>query len=154
MQYVCKHKTVLGDLYLSEENGFLTGLYLNRELKGEHKQTPLMQEAIKQVDGYLNGKRKSFDLKINPKGTDFQKKIWQQLCQIPYGTAISYKKLAERADSPRGFRAAGGACNKNPILLVIPCHRVIGANGQLVGFGAGLDTKERLLALEQKGLLP
>lgn len=151
MKYVYRHKTVLGYIFIEEEASAITGVYLEKELSGTNKKTPLIEKTIQQLDEYLSGSRKTFTIEINLQGTNFQKKIWQELVKIPYGTAISYKELAQRVGNPKGFRAAGGACNKNPILLIIPCHRVIGADGKLVGFGAGLSVKERLLSLERNG---
>ncbi|MEE4364495.1 MAG: methylated-DNA--[protein]-cysteine S-methyltransferase, partial [Desulfotignum sp.] len=95
------------------------------------------------------GKLTRFSLDTAPDGTDFQRRVWQALTQIPYGTTISYGELARRIGNPKASRAVGMANAKNPIPIVIPCHRVIGKNGRLVGFGGGLDIKEKLLALEQ-----
>ncbi|MCF6462525.1 methylated-DNA--[protein]-cysteine S-methyltransferase [Clostridium sp. Cult1] len=101
-----------------------------------------------QIIEYLEGKLKKFSLPLDLRGTDFQKKVWIELLKIPYGETISYKEMAINIGTPKGYRAVGGALNKNPVLIVVPCHRVIGSNGNLVGFGGGLKLKERLLALE------
>ncbi len=114
-------------------------------------ETGLIKEAAAQLTEYLEGRRKKFDLPLNPKGTEFQKKVWKALCDIPYGETRSYKQVAEAVGNPKGPRAVGMANNRNPIIIFIPCHRVIGANGSLVGYGGGLDVKEKLLSLE-KGL--
>ena len=106
-------------------------------------ETPLIHEARKQLDEYFDGKRQAFDLPLNPQGTDFQKKVWDALLKIPYGQTVSYKDI-----DPNAPRAVGMACNKNPIAIVIPCHRVIGSNGSLTGYAGGLDFKKRLLDLE------
>ena len=98
---------------------------------------------------YFAGRRKSFNLRLAPEGTPFQLQVWEQLQAIPYGRTISYGELACRIGNPSASRAVGLANGSNPIAIVIPCHRVIGANGKLTGFGGGLDVKEKLLALER-----
>lgn len=110
----------------------------------------LSDRAISQVREYLDGKRKFFDLPIQLKGTDFQLKVWETLCKIPYGETRSYKQIAENIGNPKAVRAVGMANNKNPIALIVPCHRVIGSNGKLVGYAGGLEIKEILLELERK----
>ncbi len=112
------------------------------------EETPLIRRAAEQLREYLAGERREFDLPLAPQGTEFQKKAWAELCRIPYGETRSYKQIAEAVGCPKGFRAVGMANNRNPIIIVIPCHRVIGANGGLVGYGGGLDVKEQLLKLE------
>ena len=98
---------------------------------------------------YLKGERKEFDLPLNPKGTDFQKRVWRALCDIPYGEMRSYKQIAKAVGNSKAVRAVGMANNRNPITIVVPCHRVIGADGKLVGYGGGLEMKEFLLRLEK-----
>jgi methylated-DNA-[protein]-cysteine S-methyltransferase len=107
-----------------------------------------LADTVKQLREYFDGQRTEFDLPLAPKGTEFQHKVWRQLQAIPYGQKISYRELAHRVDNPKGFRAVGSANGKNPIAIIIPCHRVIAADGTLGGFGGGLPTKEKLLALE------
>lgn len=109
----------------------------------------LFTEAIRQLNEYFAGKRKDFSLPLQPKGTNFQQKVWQKLQRIPYGTTTNYGEIAKRIDNPKGSRAVGLANGKNPIPIIIPCHRVIGKNGKLTGFGGGLDVKRQLLDLEQ-----
>ncbi len=99
---------------------------------------------------YLEGKRKAFTFEIEPKGTEFQKKAWAALRDIPYGETRTYKEIAKAVGNEKACRAVGLANNRNPIVLAIPCHRVIGSNGKLVGFGGGLDVKEKLLNLEKE----
>ncbi|MCL1630748.1 methylated-DNA--[protein]-cysteine S-methyltransferase [Sporolactobacillus sp. CPB3-1] len=106
-------------------------------------------EAMRQLSGYFAGTRKSFTLKLLMKGTDFQRKVWQALAEIPFGETRSYKEIAHRINNPKGARAIGMANNRNPVPIVIPCHRVIGASGALIGYGGGLATKRFLLNLEQ-----
>jgi len=111
------------------------------------------QEVIHQLQEYFSGKRKTFDLTLIPEGTAFQKAVWQELQNIPYGETISYKTLAERIGNPRAVRAVGAANGANPIPIIIPCHRVIGNDGRLTGFGGGLPLKKRLLELESRQLV-
>lgn len=111
-----------------------------------------VQEAVRQLREYFAGARTDFDLPLAPQGTDFQRNVWRRLQEIPYGETISYGELARRVGNPKASRAVGAANGSNPIPIVIPCHRVIGANGKLTGFGGGLPTKEALLALEARQL--
>jgi methylated-DNA-[protein]-cysteine S-methyltransferase len=107
-------------------------------------------EAIRQLRDYFAGKRTGFDLPLAPKGTEFQRAVWRQLQEIPYGETISYGELARRVGNPKASRAVGSANGANPLPIVIPCHRVIAGDGSIGGFGGGLPTKEILLALEQR----
>ncbi len=109
---------------------------------------PLLLEAVKQLEEYFSGARRQFDLPLAPEGTKFQKAVWNTLLQIPYGQVSTYGKIAAQVGSPRAARAVGGACHNNPIAILIPCHRAIGANGSLTGFGGGLPLKHWLLELE------
>ena len=99
--------------------------------------------------GYFSKKRKSFDIPIKLEGTEFQKRVWDALIQIPYGKTCTYKDIAEKIGNPKACRAVGGANNKNPIMIIVPCHRVIGKNGDLVGYAGGIEVKQKLLDLEQ-----
>jgi methylated-DNA-[protein]-cysteine S-methyltransferase len=109
---------------------------------------PLLVEAARQLQAYFRGELREFQLPLDFEGTDFQKRVWRQLRSIPYGQTRSYSQIAEVIGSPRAVRAVGAANGSNPIPIVIPCHRVIGSNGKLVGFGGGLPLKKRLLELE------
>lgn len=113
-------------------------------------ETELIKNAGEQLLDYLGGSRTTFDLPLNPNGTEFQKKVWNALCDIPYGETRSYKQVAEAIGNNKASRAVGMANNKNPIMIIIPCHRVVGSNGSLVGYAGGLDVKEKLLFLENK----
>ena len=104
--------------------------------------------TAKQLEEYLTGKRREFDVPLDPRGTDFQRTVWDKLTSIPYGETISYKQVAELIDKPKACRAVGMANNKNPIWIIIPCHRVIGSDGSPVGYGGGLELKRKLLYLE------
>ena len=117
---------------------------------GKSAPSALADRAFKEIWEYLNGKRKAFDFPIATKGTDFQKKVWSALREIPYGKTKTYGEIAADIGSPKAARAVGNACNKNPLLLAVPCHRVLGANGSLTGFAAGIEIKKHLLLLEKK----
>ena len=114
-------------------------------------QAPL-RETIRQLKAYFSGKLEAFDLPLAPDGTAFQQSVWKELCEIPYGETISYGELARRIGNPAACRAVGLANGTNPIPIIIPCHRVIGSNGKLTGYGGGLPIKEKLLALEARQL--
>jgi len=119
----------------------------------EWKESPAaLREPVRQLCAYFAGELESFDLPLAPEGTPFQQKVWDELCKIPYGQTISYGELARRIGSPNACRAVGLANGSNPIPIVIPCHRVIGSNGKLTGYGGGLPIKEKLLALERRQL--
>ena len=105
-------------------------------------------KAIKELAEYFEGKRKTFDFPLNVEGTSFRKRVWNELCNIPYGDVVSYKYIADKINC-KAARPVGGANNKNPIVIVIPCHRVVGADGSLTGYGGGLWRKEILLELER-----
>lgn len=107
------------------------------------------EDPIHQIEEYLSGNRKAFHIKVNVKGTDFQKRVWDELCKIPYGNTCSYKQIAMNIGNEKASRAVGMANSKNPIPLIIPCHRVIGANGKLTGFAHGLGIKEKLINYEK-----
>jgi methylated-DNA-[protein]-cysteine S-methyltransferase len=111
-----------------------------------------LSETIRQLQAYFAGELESFDLQLAPEGTPFQLGVWRRLCDIPYGETISYGELAGRIGNPKASRAVGLANGSNPIPIVIPCHRVIGSNGKLTGYGGGLPIKEKLLALERRQL--
>lgn len=112
------------------------------------KDTYPFDEANKQLMEYFSGNLTVFSLSLGPEGTPFQKRVWEELQQVPYGATISYGELARKSGHPGAARAVGGAMHANPLPIVIPCHRVIGSNGSLTGFGGGLDIKKRLLTLE------
>ncbi|MFY2561706.1 methylated-DNA--[protein]-cysteine S-methyltransferase [Corallococcus terminator] len=117
--------------------------------EGDHA---VLRDTQKQLDEYFAGKRRGFELPLAPQGTQFQRQVWLELANIPFGGTISYAELALRLDRPTATRAVGAANGRNPIPIVLPCHRVIGTNGSLTGFGGGLPTKQFLLRLE--GAMP
>ncbi|MFH7804504.1 MULTISPECIES: methylated-DNA--[protein]-cysteine S-methyltransferase [unclassified Acinetobacter] len=110
---------------------------------------PILLETQKQLTEYFAGKRQQFDLPLDFEGTEFQKKVWQALLTIPFGETRSYRDIAEQIGNVKAVRAVGAANGKNPISIIAPCHRVVGANGKLVGFAGGLENKEILLKIEQ-----
>jgi len=153
-----KYATPIGNLLISAEDGAITELYFEdgRTTPPTLNETPVepinaavLVQLTKELDAYFTGTLRDFTVPLNPKGTPFRMKAWEVLCTIPYGETISYKELAERIGNPKAIRAVGGANHNNPISIIIPCHRVIGANGKLVGYGGGLNVKEFLLEHER-----
>jgi len=147
--------TPLGCMALAAEDGAIVRLYLpNSPIpRLMSHPTPLLAEGARQVLDYLAGRRQVFDLPLAPQGTPFQQKVWAALRAIPYGQVCSYKDLARAAGCPRGFQAVGQANRRNPIPILIPCHRVIAADGTLGGYAGGLDLKQALLTIEGISLL-
>lgn len=144
----------VGDLTLTEENGALTGLYFGRRsLEGEEGLTALLERASRQLEEYFAGKRKQFDLPLSLRGTEFQRQVWAALRDIPYGETRNYGQIAQAVGRPKAVRAVGMANHRNPISIIVPCHRVVGADGSLTGYGGGLENKKFLLALERGGSL-
>ena len=150
MTHYYTYDTILGSVTFVEENGALVVVTTHPYQPKEeiYQETPVIKEAFGQLSEYFSGKRKTFNLPLLLKGTDFQKQVWQALLKIPFGETRSYKQIAETIGNPKAVRAVGMANNKNPFLIIVPCHRVIGANGKLVGYAVGLDKKEYLLRLE------
>ena len=146
----------VGKIEIIEENEKIVELNIYNEEKNEkknniiEKDTKLLLEVEKQLKEYFEGKRIKFEIPLNPKGTEFMKKVWKELLNIPYGETRTYKEIAEKIDNSKASRAVGMANNKNPIPIIIPCHRVIGSNNKLVGYALGLDMKQYLLDLERK----
>lgn len=132
------------------ENGIKSILFIEPSEKTEHKPFSLVQKCIDQFKEYFAGQRRDFDVPLAPEGTLFQKKVWDELSKIPYGTTTTYLEIARQIGNPKAVRAIGGANGKNPINIIVPCHRVIGANGKLVGYGGGLWRKEWLLNHERQ----
>jgi methylated-DNA-[protein]-cysteine S-methyltransferase len=140
---------------IAEENNAITGVYFGAEIPcGFVKaETPLIKKAADQIKEYLNGKRKKFSLPLAMRGTEFQMDVWRALQSIPYGETRSYKQIAELVHRPKAVRAVGMANHRNPISIIVPCHRVIGHDGTLTGYGGGLPLKKYLLELEQERVL-
>ena len=139
----------VGQLRIDTDGSAITGVKPTREplLPPSH---PLLEACARQLDLYFQGRLTAFTLPVRAEGTPFRRKVWQALCDIPYGQTRSYAQLAEMIGSPRAVRAVGGANHHNPVAIIIPCHRVIGADGSLTGYGGGLEMKAYLLALERK----
>ena len=144
------YPTPMGRITLASNGDALTNRVFGAvELAGTQTPTALMNEAANQVQEYLAGKRKAFELPLSPAGTEFQHRVWRALATIPYGETRTYQEVARMIGNPKALRAVGGANNRNPLPIFIPCHRVIGANGDLVGYAAGLKIKRFLLDLER-----
>lgn len=141
--------TPLGLVYVGSDGDSVTEVYFTETNTTESQSCPVVDQALQQLKEYFAGQRQHFDLPLNAQGTAFQQAVWQQLQKIPYGQLASYKDVALAVDNPKGVRAVGMANNRNPISIIIPCHRVIGTNGSLTGYGGGLDKKQWLLALEK-----
>lgn len=145
------YETVIGEITIIDNGEAIIeldfGNNLNKDI--EIKETELIKKAKKQLDEYFNGERKKFNLPLELKGTEFQRKVWKALINIPYGRTKTYKEIAIEVGNEKACRAVGMANNKNPIAIIIPCHRVIGSNNKLVGYAGGLELKEKLLSLEK-----
>lgn len=128
----------------------ITGMSFSNEIDVEFDTN---NEIQRQLTEYENGTRKVFELPLHLKGTDFQRQVWNALLEIPYGETRSYQEIAIRIGKPKALRAVGGACNRNPIGIIVPCHRVIGKNGSLTGYAGGLSYKELLLKHEKDGII-
>lgn len=147
------YNTRIGLFKIAEDGTGVTELEIVDEKEKDNlepSETPLLAKAAKQLEEYLSGKRMIFDFPLNPRGTEFQKKVWEVLKTIPYGETWSYKQVAVALGKPTASRAVGMANNRNPIMIVVPCHRVVGSNGDLVGYAGGLDLKAMLLKLEKE----
>ncbi len=145
------YQTPAGQLQIFAGMEYITGIsFFEKKVQGAIKEeTFLIKKMYSELDEYFNGKRESFEVPIKPSGTPFQQSVWQALLKIPYGETLSYKQLAAMIGKPSACRAVGMANNRNPIPIVIPCHRVIGTNGDLTGYAGGLDIKRKLLAIEK-----
>lgn len=147
--------TEIGAMYAVEENGAIVEVRLpgEREPAGERAATPLLKNAANQITEYLAGTRKEFTFPIKLDGTEFSMKVWKEMSAIPYGEVRTYGELAKAIGRPGAARAVGQACNRNPLPMIVPCHRVIGTGGRLTGYAGGLEIKEQLLRLEKDALL-
>jgi methylated-DNA-[protein]-cysteine S-methyltransferase len=162
-----RHQTEIGELVLGSLGGKLCLLgFGDREMRRAvddqirkkldakfiEQSDKVLEQTMKQVDEYLSGKRKEFDVPLLILGTDFQRRVWQALTKVPYGATSTYGQIAEDIGSPKAVRAVGNASSLNPISIIVPCHRIIGGDGGLVGYGGGLSVKRRLLELERSNL--
>ncbi|MBC1766934.1 methylated-DNA--[protein]-cysteine S-methyltransferase [Listeria welshimeri] len=152
-----KNESPVGELFITMEDSYLTSIAYDEPTHweysvGEEKEQDVYKQVIKQMEAYFEGKLECFDVPLLSQGTDFQKRVWQALSEIPYGAVVSYKEIAIRAGSPKAVQAVGQANRANPFPIIIPCHRCVKSNGELGGYnGADVDKKQYLLALE-KGL--
>lgn len=148
--YYREYASPLGSILLQCNDYAITGLWLDRELPGgTNSEELLLLRAQAWLDAYFRGENPALDLPLEPEGTDFQKEVWQILLTIPYGGSMTYGEIAARLGRRMSAQAVGGAVGRNPIALMIPCHRVLGAKGALTGFGYGLERKKQLLNLEK-----
>jgi methylated-DNA-[protein]-cysteine S-methyltransferase len=155
MNVFCYFQSPIGRLLLTSDGTALTGLYMEPSRKAqstdgwsEDPTAAPLSAALRQLGEYFAGTRREFDLPLRMRGTEFQQRVWRELTEIPYGQTWSYGELAKRIDNPSASRAVGLANGRNPISILVPCHRVIGADGSLTGYGGGLERKRWLLAHE------
>lgn len=143
----------IGKILIGEENGKIIRIEMFKENlktdKNNRKETAVIIKTKNQLEEYFGGKRKEFNVPLEVNGTEFQEKVWRALLEIPYGETRSYLDIAKKIGNPKAFRAVGMANNKNKIMIIIPCHRVIGSNKKLVGYAGGLEVKEKLLNIEK-----
>lgn len=149
-------KTSLGKIYLVASDKGLQSVLFQKQSKSTvikldlaKKSDRILQAAAVQIKEYLSGERKKFNLKFDISGTVFQQKVWKELSKIPFGQTVSYKEVAKRIKNPRAIRAVGTANGRNPICIIVPCHRVIAADGTLGGYSGGIEFKKKLLAIEE-----
>ena len=137
------YDTDICKITIAEEDGYITHVLFGHENLPDSRvnETALLKDAHKQISEYLKGERRSFDLPLSPSGTEFQQRVWKALTGIPYGETVTYEDIARKVGNEKACRAVGMANNRNPISLIIPCHRVIGKNGKLTGYGGGLGIK-------------
>lgn len=155
MKQYCYYQSPIGKLLLIGTDEVLEALHFSNSQEQVHisedwqYDEACFKKILRQLTEYFAGNRQEFDLQMAPKGTAFQKRVWQELQKIPFGQTVSYGEIAERIGNSKASRAVGMANGKNPISIIVPCHRVIGKDGSLTGFGGGLDIKKQLLNLEK-----
>jgi len=145
MKGLAYYASPVGDLLIESEDGKICTVNFVKDSRQEENYTSVIEQCIFELDEYFYKGRKFFNVDLNPRGTEFQKKVWNELLTIPYGRTISYEALAIRLGNIKSIRAVGLANGQNPIAIIIPCHRVIGKGGTLVGYGGGIENKEWLL---------
>ena len=147
--YSYTYNTQIGNITIIEKDGYNANLYINyNNIKTIQKETKLIKQIFNEIKEYLDGNKKSFSIPIKTEGTDFQKKVWQELLKIPYGENRSYKDIAININNSKAYRAVGTAIKNNPIPIIIPCHRVIKSNKDIGNYAYGIDIKKELLNLE------
>jgi methylated-DNA-[protein]-cysteine S-methyltransferase len=134
------------DLIITEDNRSIVGIDFGKS--DDREISPIIEQCMAELHEYFRGERESFDVKINLNGTEFQKSVWEELRKIPYGKVRSYKEIAVSVGCPKGARAVGNANNKNPIPIIVPCHRVIACGGKIGGYAGGIELKKKLLKIE------
>lgn len=154
MKYAGCYSYDIGRIVVVELDGAIAAVHIGGQLPtdGEERETELLREAASQLAAYFAGERKAFNLPLRMEGTAFQKAVWNALREIPYGETRSYKEIAQRVGNPNASRAVGMANHRNPIGIIVPCHRVVGADGKLTGYAGGIAAKDYLLQLERRNL--
>lgn len=157
MIYYAEHESPLGRLLLAATDSGLCGIYFeeHRYFKGtagwhRNDDHPHLRNAARQLNEYFAGQRTTFDIALDMKGTEFQRAVWKELLMLPFGRTTSYRDIAQRIANPKAIRAAGTAIGRNPVSIIVPCHRVLGTSGSLSGYAGGLERKRYLLAHEGK----
>ncbi len=150
MEYQSSFESPLGILLLKSDGQSVTEITFSEKESRTLNSCAILESCMQQLEAYFSGKSRSFDLPLKPEGTDFQQRVWNELCKIPYGETITYMELAVRLGDAKAIRAVGTANGRNPIAIVIPCHRVIGAGNKLTGYAGGIWRKKALLTLEMK----
>lgn len=152
MRWINVINTVIGPLTIIDTDNSISHIHFGEvKVMGiEERKTELIAETERQINAFYKGERDSYDLPLTLQGTEFQNKVWKALLEIPRGETRSYKDIAEAIENPKASRAVGMANNRNPIPVIVPCHRVIGRNGKLVGFAGGIDLKEKMLLIEKE----
>lgn len=144
--------SVIGRMVVEDDGSFITRVYVDNAFIGSGDNSRLFIAVKTQLEEYFCGKRREFDIPIRLNGTEFQKAVWNALLTVPYGKTASYKDIAAMIGKPKAARAVGGANNKNPIIIIVPCHRVVGADGSLTGYACGTDIKHTLLNIEKNSV--
>lgn len=150
MDFISSISSPLGFLILKSDGQSITGISFSKNDIQEQNDCDVLLKCKEQLNNYLSGKTNAFDVPLNPEGTEFQQKVWNELLKIPYGETITYMELAVRLGDPKAVRAVGTANGRNPIAIIIPCHRVIGAGNKLTGYAGGIWRKKIVLELEMK----
>ncbi len=147
-QGIAYYQSPVGEMVITSQDEAITSILFRPEVKLPEHKTAVIEQCIQELDEYFFNERKFFTVEVNPGGTEFQKKVWNELMNIPFGKTISYETLAIQIGDIKAIRAVGLANGQNPVSIIIPCHRVIGKNGDLTGYAGGLETKEWLLSHE------
>jgi len=150
MEYQISVASSLGSLILNSDGQSITGICFTEKDVQEQNSCEVLERCKEQLENYFSGNIQSFDLPLHPEGTEFQRRVWNELMKIPYGETITYMELAIRLGDPKAIRAVGTTNGRNPIAVIIPCHRVIGAGNKLTGYAGGIWRKKLLLELEMK----